>query len=125
MNSTSNRNYRDMATELGLIPKEVPKMLEVRFKVIVELANWNIQDNGCVYPFIECLAQKVKSGEKKEPTETEIILLNLYYDDYVNFMLSANFISDIGEPILDFFKILWDFFKLDEIKGIEYRAGPE
>ena len=61
-----------MAQHLGLSSIEIPKMLEVRFRVIVKLADWLCKDDECVFPFIEDLAVNVKTGEVKEPTETEI-----------------------------------------------------
>lgn len=88
-----------MAQSLELNPSEVPKMLDVRFRVIVRLADWLCKDDPCVYPFIQDLAGRVKNKEVKEPTKTEITLLNHYYDNYVECMLSASFISDIGDPI--------------------------
>ena len=96
-----------MAHSLCLKPCEIPKMMDVRFRVIVKLADWLLKDNECVYPFIKDLAMKVKSGEVKEPTGTEIILLNHYYDNHIECLLSANFISDIGVTIIEFL----DFFE--------------
>ena len=46
-----------MARGLGLNPSEVPKMLDVRFRVIVRLADWLCKDDACVYPFIQDLAE--------------------------------------------------------------------
>ena len=91
-----------MADSLGLSPSQVPKMLDVRFRVIVRLADWLCKDDGCVYPFIEDLARRIRTGEVKEPTETEITLLNHYYDNYIECILSASFISDIGVVIINF-----------------------
>ena len=101
------RNYKDMAHSLGLKPSEIPKMIDVRFRVIVKLADWLVKDNDCVYPFIKDLAMKVQSEEFKEPTETEIILLNHYYDNHIECLLLANFIFDIGVNIIEFL----DFFE--------------
>lgn len=111
------RSYKDMAIKLGLNPSEIPKMFEVRFRVIVKLADWLCKNDDCVFPFIEDLAGKVKTGEHKEPTETEIILLNHYYDNHLECILSASFISDIGVPILEFL----DFFECQTVTRIQER----
>ena len=96
------RNCKEMAHSLGLKPCEIPKMIDVQFRVIVKLADWLVKDNECVYPFIKDLVMKVQSGEVKEPTETEIILLNHYYDNHIECLLSANFISDISVTMIEF-----------------------
>ena len=111
------RSYKEMAHSLGLNPSEVPKMLDVRFRVIVRLADWLVKDDGCVYPFIQDLARRVKNGEVKEPTETEITLLNHYYDNYIECLLSANFISSIGVPIIEFL----DYFESQKETRIHTR----
>ena len=106
-----------MAQHLGLSPSKIPKMLEVRFRVIVKLADWLCKDDECVFPFIEELAAKVQAGEVKEPTETEIILLNHYFDSHVECLLSASFLSDIGVPIINFL----DFFESQKETRIHLR----
>ena len=95
-----------MSSELGLEPSAIPKMLAVRFRVIAKLANWLLRDDECVYAFIEDLAERVKSGDTL-PTETEMVLLEHYYGNYVETMLSARFVSDISAPIIAFI----DFFE--------------
>ena len=100
------RGYKEMAKSLGLSPSEIPKMIDVRFRVIVKLADWLVKDDACVYSFIQELARKVQKGEVKEPTETEITLLNHYFDNHIECLLSANIISDIGAIIIEFL----DFF---------------
>ena len=111
------RSYKEMARGLGLIPSEVPKMLDVRFRVIVRLADWLCKDDNCVYPFIQDLANRVKSGQVKEPTDTEITILNNYYDNYIECILSASFISDIGVTIIEFL----DFFESQKETRIHMR----
>ena len=85
---------------MGLKVGAVPKMLDVRFRVIVNLTDWVLKDDIGVYGFIDELARKVKDGKIKELTETELLLLNKYYDNYIEFLLSASFISDIGVHII-------------------------
>ena len=77
-------------------------MLEVRFRVIANLANWIIKNHDGVYEFISSLASMVKENENYDPTETEMTILTHFYDNYIHFMLSAYFISDIGKIIIDF-----------------------
>ena len=72
------RSYNEMAQSLVLRPSEVPKMFDVHFRVIVRLTDWLVKDNACVYPFIQDLTRSVKNGQVKEPTETDITLLNHY-----------------------------------------------
>ena len=59
--------YIKFSNSLGLRVGFVPKMLDVWFCIIVNLANWVLKDDHSVYGFINELARNVKDGTIKEP----------------------------------------------------------
>ena len=95
-----------MCDELGLEPSSLPKMLSVRFRVIEKLACWLLKDDACVFAFMEDLVERMKTG-RMVPTETETVLLEHYYGNYIETLLTACFLSEVSAPIIQFI----DFFE--------------
>ena len=106
------RNYQDFCSEVGIDPRNPPKMFEVRFRVLPKMAQWMERDDQAIYGFLSQLVSDVKSGVKKDPTETEMKLLTLLMSNYIEVRLTNKFLIDVTKPLMKFL----DIFEKDEIK---------
>ena len=106
------RKYEEVCADSGLVPQAVPQMLDVRFRVIVRLAKWMEEDERCIYIFIKQLENSLKENSKREPTDTEMIILQEYKCNYMELRLTNKFILDVSEPLINFL----DYFESNEVR---------
>jgi hypothetical protein len=96
------REYETFCLNLGLQPSKPPKHFDVRFRVINSQAHWLEKDDRCLYLFISELADRVKRGEEKDLTDTQMVLLEKYLGNYYEFRLNTKFLCDISDVIIKF-----------------------
>ena len=106
------RKYEDVCSDNGLVPKAIPKMLDVRFRVIVRLAKWMEEDERCIYLFIKQLEKALREDSKKEPTDAEMTILQEYKGNYMELRLTNKFILDVSEPLINFL----NYFESNEVR---------
>ena len=70
------------------------------------------RDDRAIYGFLSQLVSDVKSGVKKDPTDTEMKLLTLLMSNYIEVRLTNKFLIDVTKPLMKFL----DIFEKDEIK---------
>ena len=58
------------------------------------------RDDRCLYLFATSLRDKVKSGDKKDVTDAETVILKEFLENYVMVRLTNMFFIDVSEPIL-------------------------
>ena len=96
------REYEAFCHNLGLKTSQIPKHFDIRFRTINLEAHWLEKDDRGLYLYMSNLAEKVKCGEKKDPTETEVLLMEKYLGNYVQFRLTTKFLCDVSDFILKF-----------------------
>ena len=106
------RDYVDFCSENGFDIKNPPKMIEVRFRVVPSIAAWMERDDRAIYGYLSQLVKDVKTGVNKDPTETEMTLLEKYMGNYVEVRLTNKFLLDVTAPLMKFL----DTFEKNEVK---------
>ena len=96
------REYEDLCQKLGFKPSQAPKHFDIRFRTVNLEAHWLEKDDRSLFLFISALAEQVKSGAKKDLTEAEMVLLEEYLGNYVEFRLTTKFLCDTSDFILKF-----------------------
>ena len=80
-------------------------MFEVRFRVLPKMAQWMERDDRAIYGFLSQLVSDVRSGVKKDPTDTEMKLLTLLMSNYIEVRLTNKFLIDVTKPLMKFLDI--------------------
>ena len=96
------REYESFCSNFGLKTSQIPKHFDIRFRTINLEAHWLDKDDRGLFLFMSDLASRVKSGEKKNPSETEVLLLEKYLGNYIEFRLTTKFLCDSSDFILKF-----------------------
>jgi hypothetical protein len=85
----------------------IPQVCITRFRNNVRLAEWGEKDDRCLYLFVSRLKHDIETGDHKEITDTEHVILKEYLANYIYLRLTNKFIIDVSEPIIyiiDFFE---------------------
>ena len=96
------REYESFCHNLGLKPTGIPKHFDIRFRTVNLEAHWLEKDDRGLFLFVSDLAAKVESGENKDPSENEVMLLEKYLGNYIEFRLTTKFLCDVSDFILKF-----------------------
>ena len=96
------REYAAFCLNLGLKHSQPPKHIDIRFRVINGQAHWLEQNDRSLYLFVCQLAEKVKSGDHKDITDAEMVLLETYLGNYFHFRLNTKIICDFSDLIIKF-----------------------
>ena len=70
------------------------------------------EDERCIYIFIKQPENSLKENYKREPTDTEMIILQEYKCNYMELRLTNKFILDVSEPLINFL----DYFESNEVR---------
>ena len=66
----------------------------------IRFAKWMERDDRCLYRCAIRLRDKVKSGDKKDVTEAENVILKEFLENYLMVRLTNMFFIDVSEPVL-------------------------
>ena len=72
--------------------------------MIPVIAEWLEKESRGLYVFLSSQLKDVLSGRKKEPTETEIIIKDLFISKYMEVRLTRMFLIDVSQDLFDFLK---------------------
>ena len=105
------RSFAETCEKIGFDTSNPPKMFEVRFRVIPLLAEWMEKESRGLYVFIKEQLHDVVRG-RREPTETELVVIKLFLDNYIDTRLTCMFLLDVSQELLSFL----DTFEKEEVK---------
>ena len=94
------REYEEACREEGFEPHAIPAMCDTRFRMNIRFAKWMERDDRCLYLFAISLRDKVKSGDKKDVTDAETVILKEFLENYLMVRLTNMFFIDVSDPIL-------------------------
>ena len=100
------QKYQEFCQEHGLDPRNPPKMIDVRFRVITGLAEWMLKDDEAIYGFLKENLTKEKllrgKADEMEGTETQRLLTEHYLENYVEVKLTNLFIVEVSDTLMKF-----------------------
>ena len=105
------RAFEFVSEEVGLEIKKVPKFLDVRWRVILQLCLWMESQDRALYQYFTELKEDAEAG-RKAPSDTEMIVLENYLKYYLEVRFSNLFIIETSKPIMN----LISFFEGSGIK---------
>lgn len=105
------REFESLEEWVGGDIKKVPKWLDVRFRVIKRLAEWCESQDRALYLYFSDMKGRVEEG-KYEASETEMIVLENYLENYLEVRLSQCFVLCAGEVFIE----LINFFESGETR---------
>ena len=76
----------------------------------IRFAKWMERDDRCLYLCATQLRDRIKSGEQKDVTEAESVILKEFLENYLVVRLTNMFFIDVSEPVL----ILLNHFESEE-----------
>ena len=106
-----NQQLKDVFDEIGKVFKHVPKILDVRFRYVLKLAEYMDKNDRALYLYYTQLREKGKQKEIKL-SETEKMIQELYLDNYIKVLLTNKFLVAVCKPFIQFI----DFFESREIR---------
>ena len=88
----------------------MPAHCATRFRMNLRLAAWMEDDDRCLYLYSSKLKDNIESGQKKDITEAEKVLMKEYLGNYIVVRLNNKFFLDVAAPVLK----LINFFEEEE-----------
>ena len=78
-----------------------PKMFELRFWVILILAKWMEEEDRALYVYMQDQHKDVNAS-KRDPTECEKAIVDIYLENYVEVKLTNKFVLEGSEKLVKF-----------------------
>jgi len=94
------REFEKMEEWVGLAIKQVPKFIEVRFRVIMRLCEWIEPQDRALYVYFSELKEEVVRGTK-EASEAEMVVMELYLANHLEVSLNIAFLLEVARPVMD------------------------
>lgn len=66
----------------------------------IRFTKWMERDDRCLYLCATQLRDRIKSGEQKDVTEAESVILKEFLENYLVVRLTHMFFIDVSEPVL-------------------------
>jgi len=94
------REFEKMEEWVGLAIKQVPKFIEVRFRVIMRLCEWIEPQDRALYVYFSERKEEVVRGTK-EASEAEMVVMELYLANHLEVSLNSAFLLEVARPVMD------------------------
>ena len=94
------REYAKTCSEEGLEPHAIPAMCDTRFRMNIRFALWMEKDDCCLYLCSTKLRDNIESGQQKDVTEAETIILKDFLGNYLVVRLTNMFFIDVSDLVL-------------------------